>query len=174
MSSMTALRRKWAVQAPALLFTIGLMWLLPFLIHLIPSGNAIPLGARLLPIFYAPLLAVWLFHPAVALASSLLMPYLNHALTGMPTFEMALILSAELSVFSLVALALRQRWPRLPLTALVAVIAGKVVSALLLFVIPLVPLSPWAYLTSSTVNAMPGLLVLLALNLTLIRLCHER
>lgn len=174
MFTLSSLRNKPILQIPAALLTLGLMWLVPFLIHLIPFSGAIPLGARLLPIFYAPLLAAWLFNPIVGIASSLLMPFINHAFTGMPAFNVAVMLSVELGIFSLILIICKNRCPRLPLLAPFAVIVGKIVSALLLFIIPLAPLSPWAYFTSSVFNAIPGLLVLLAINLTLIRLPHER
>jgi hypothetical protein len=150
------------------------MWLVPFLIHFIPFSGIVPLGARLLPIFYAPLVAAWIFHPVVAIASSLLMPFINHSFTGMPTFNVAVMLSMELSVFSLVLMIYKNRYPHLPILAPFAVVAGKAVSALLLFFIPLVSLLPWAYFTSSVTNAIPGLLILLALNLMLARLPHEK
>ncbi|MDO9128438.1 MAG: hypothetical protein Q7U34_01085 [Anaerolineales bacterium] len=57
MFNFTVLRRRSNLQIPAALVTLGLMWLFPFLVHLIPSIGTVPLGARLLPIFYAPLLA---------------------------------------------------------------------------------------------------------------------
>ena len=107
MFTLTVLRRKPILQIPAALVTLGFMWLFPFLVHLIPVSGTVPIGARLLPIFYAPLLAAWLFHPIVGLASSLLMPFINHAFTGMPTFNVAVMTSIELSVFSIVLLALK-------------------------------------------------------------------
>lgn len=176
MKTLAVLRQNRILQIPAALLTLGLMWLLPFLVHLIPIGGAVPVGARLLPIFYAPLLAVWFFQPGVALFASLLMPFINHALTGMPTFNVAIILSVELTVFSLTLIALKQRWPRLPVAApLLAVLIGKLVSMLLLFIVPLVPASPWYFFSQALVNALPGLLILLALNLALTRLLpHER
>jgi hypothetical protein len=59
------------------------------------------------------------------------------------------------------------------LLAPLAVIIGKIVSALLLSIFPIVPLSPWGYFNSSVISAVPGLLILLVLNLALIRLPHE-
>ncbi len=174
MFTLSTFRERPILQIPATLITLGLMWLVPFLIHLIPFSGTIPLGTRLLPIFYAPLLAAWLFNPIVGIASSLLMPFINYAFAGMPTFNVAVMLSVELGIFSLILRASKNRFPRQPLLAPFAVIVGKTVSALLLFIIPLVPLSPWAYFTSSVVNTAPGLLVLLAINLTLIHLPYER
>lgn len=174
MSTLTALRHKLILQIPAALVTFGLMWLFPLVVHLIPVSGPVPLGAQLLPIFYALLLADWLFNPIVGIASGLLMPFINNAFIGMPTLEVAVMMSIELSVFSIILLAFKKSWSRLPVLAPLAVIAGKTVSALLLFIFPLIQISPWAYLTSSLINAIPGLLILTALNLALIRLPHER
>ena len=170
MLDISALRYKPILQIPAVIITLGLMWLVPFLLHLIPFTGIIPLGARLLPIFYAPLLAAWFFHPTVGIFSSLLMPFINHAFTGMPTFNVAVMVSVELCVFSLVLMIYKNRYPRLPLVAFFAVISGKIVSSLLLFFIALVPLSPQEYFISSIVNAIPGLLVIVVINLVLKRL----
>ncbi|MCG2783848.1 MAG: hypothetical protein L6461_01960 [Anaerolineae bacterium] len=166
------LRQNAIVQVPAALITFGLMWLLPLLVHIVPLTGPVPVGARLLPIFYAPLLAAWIFHPAVGLFASLLMPFINHAFTGMPTLPMTVLLSLELIVFSFGLLLNKKYWPRLPLAPL-AFVAGKVISAILLVFVAVVPVSPWAYLVSSVQNALPGLLILLVLHLALVRLPRE-
>lgn len=172
MFNISSLRQSAILQIPAILVTLGLMWLLPLLVHVIPLAGPVPVGARLLPIFYAPLLAAWIFHPAAGLLASLLMPFINHAFTGMPTLPMTVLLSLELAVFSLGLLLNRKYWPRLPLAAL-SFIAGKVISAILLVFVAIVPASPWAYLVSSVQNALPGLLILLVLHLALLRLPRE-
>lgn len=172
MLPVASLREKTILQVPAAFLTLFLMWLLPLLVHLVPLAGPVPVGARLLPIFYAPLLAVWLFHPAVGLLASLLMPFINHAFTGMPTLPMTILLSLELVVFSFGLLLNRKYWPRLPLAPL-AFIAGKVISAILLVFVAIVPASPWAYLLSSLQNGLPGLLILLVLHLALLRLPRE-
>src|SRR5688572_26633576 len=164
----SALRQNLMLQIPATLVTLGLMWLVPLLVHMIPPGEGTPLGVRLLPIFYAPLLAVFLFHPAVALLSALAMPFINYQLTGMPPFNIAVLLTVELVVFSLAVLFARQRWPKLAL-APAAVLLGKLASALLLIVMPLLPAHPWDFFVQSTIDSLPGILVLLALHLVLIR-----
>jgi hypothetical protein len=172
MFRISSLRQNAIVQVPAALITFGLMWLLPLLVHIVPLDGPVPIGARLLPIFYAPLLAAWIFHPAVGLLASLLMPFINHAFTGMPTLPMTVLLSLELVVFSLGLLLNKKYWPRLPLAPL-AFIIGKVFSAILLVFVTVVPASPWAYLVSSVQNALPGLLVLLVLHLALLRFRRE-
>jgi hypothetical protein len=164
-----ALRQNLMLQIPATLVTLGLMWLVPLLVHMIPPfGDGTPLGVRLLPIFYAPLLAVFLFHPTVAIVSSLVMPFINYQLTGMPPFNIAVLLTVELVVFTIAMLLARQRWPNLAL-APAAVLLGKVSSALLLIVLPLLPAHPWDFFVQTSIESLPGILVLLALHLALIR-----
>ncbi len=172
MLRVASLREKVILQVPAAFLTLFLMWALPLLVHIIPLTGPAPVGARLLPIFYAPLLAAWIFHPAVGLLASLLMPFINHAFTGMPTLPMTALLSLELVVFSFGLLLNRKYWPKLPLAPLVFV-AAKVISAILLVFVAIVPASPWAYLVSSLQNALPGLLILLVLHWALLRLPCE-
>lgn len=174
MFTVTALRHKPILQIPAAVITLGLMWFIPFLVHLIPVNSAVPLGAQLLPIFYAPLLAAWLFNPFVGLACSLLMPFINYAVTGMPEFNMAILLGLELSVFSLMLLVFKRNGTRNALVAPFSLIVGKIISALFLLIVPLMPISPWAYFSSSVINAIPGLIVLFVINLMLLRLPDER
>lgn len=174
MQTILALRQKPLVQIPALLLTLGLMWLLPFLVHLLPLTGPVPMGARLLPIFYAPLLAAWLFHPAVGLIASLLMPFINHAFTGMPTLQMSILLGLELVIFSLVLQGFRRRSYRFALAAPLGFLAAKTASALVLWFLPILPVSPLNYLGASIINAWPGLLVFLALNLVIVQLPHEQ
>lgn len=167
-----SLREKVILQIPAAFLTLFLMWLLPLLVHSLSPTSPIPMGARLLPIFYAPLLAAWVFHPAIGLLASLLMPFINHAFTGMPTLPMTVLLSLELVVFSIGLWLNRKYWPNLPLAPL-AFIIGKAASAILLAFVTIMPASPWAYLVSSLQNGLPGLLILLVLHLALRPLLRE-
>ena len=167
MSVITALRKNIVLQIPATLLTLVLMWGLPILFHASPGPEGLPIGARLLPIYYAPLLAAALFNPIVPLASSLVMPFINHSLTGMPTLNIAVLLSVELTVFSLVLIFTRSRGMKQPAIAPLAVLIGKAVSACLLFVIPLVPSSPVEYFSSSVITALPGILIILVIQIAL-------
>ena len=173
MLTITALRQNRVLQIPALGLTLFMMWLLPVLVHLIPFNSPIPEGARFLPIFYAPVVAVWFFHPGVALLAGLLMPFINYGLTGMPPLNIAILLCIELVAFSLILTLGKARWPRLPVAAPLAGILCKVASALTLIVFPLVPASPWTFFTESVSVAWPGLLILLAINLILLRVSPD-
>ena len=173
MLTASALRQNRVLQIPALGLTLFMMWLLPVLVHLLPLNGPIPEGVRFLPIFYAPVVAVWFFHPVVALLAGLLMPFINYALTGMPPLNIAILMCIELAAFSLILTVSKTRWPRLPVAAPLAGILCKVASALTLIVIPLVPDSPWTFFTQSVIVAWPGLLVLLVINLVLLRVSPD-
>lgn len=156
----------------ATLVTILAAMIIPLLVHLIPPVNNVPMGARLLPIFYAPLLAVFLFKPGVAVAASLVTPFLNYLLTSSPTLPMTGIVTLELVVFSAVAMVAhdRLRWT----TAIVALLIGKLASMLLLFVLPVVPVPPAQFFINGLVIALPGIVILLLLNVAVLRFAREQ
>jgi hypothetical protein len=174
----TVLQRSQNQTIPLTLATIAAAVVLPFLVHLVPASGGVPLGARLLPIFYAPLLAVIFFRPQVALIAALLAPVLNHLLIGMPTAEMTVILTLELAVFTGVVYALNRRWPAFWLAAPLALLLAKVASLLLVTLVPaLIVPPPLVYFENSLVNGLPGLAILLVLNLTAVyvaKYIHER
>jgi membrane-associated HD superfamily phosphohydrolase len=173
MLSQTTLRTNRFVQVPAMLITLALMWLFPFLVHLIPSSGAIPLGGYLLPIFFAPFLAAWLFDPLVSVLSSLLMPILNYTVTGMPIWNMTIILSLELTVFSLVVISLRSRKSIRSYVAPFAVLVAKLCSMTLVAVFPsLAALHSWDFFVQSTVAALPGIFLLALLNLAIAQISN--
>lgn len=156
--------KRWHI--PATVITIGLTLLLPMLVHAVGGQAA---GSMWLPLFYAPFLAVLLFHPAVSIFAGIVTPFLNNALTGMPPIGMAVILSVELVVFTLVSQLALRRWPNFWAAAPCAYLVAKLAAMLLLFVVPLIPASPWQFFTSSLLNAWPGILVLLVLNLAMVK-----
>ena len=154
---------------PATLVTILATVALPFLVHLLPPINGTPVGAVLLPLFIAPFVALYLFHPAAALVAALVTPSINRALTGQPTAEMAVLLTVELTVFTVAALLLKGSWPRSVINAPVAYLVAKVVAAIVLSVTALIPALPLGYLTGSVVNALPGMVILLLINYLVVR-----
>src|SRR3990172_7405742 len=82
MNAVLALKKNVYVQVPATIVTISLMIALPFLVHLAPPVGGIQMGAIMLPIFYAPLVAIFLFHPAVSIVAAMLAPTINLLVTG--------------------------------------------------------------------------------------------
>ena len=166
--SIQQLAKNRPVQIPATIITIILMVIFPFIIHLIGGPLA---GSRWLPIFYAPLVAAVLFHPLVAVAAGITAPILNHLLTGAPPLPMVAILSFELVIFGIAVYYLNRRWPAFWAAAPLAYLLAKAGSALLIAVLPfsIAPVSAWQFFSTSLVNAVPGLLVLLLINWLLLK-----
>ncbi len=81
---------------------------LPVLVHLLPAGASGPIGPRLLPIFFAPLIAVLMGRPGVALIVAALAPSTNHLLTGSPAPAMLATLTLQLLLFASVLTLLRK------------------------------------------------------------------
>ncbi|MDA1330559.1 MAG: hypothetical protein O3B43_05795 [Chloroflexi bacterium] len=155
-----------ALQIPAAIVTIAGMVLFPLATHVLPSIGGVPLGARLLPMFYAPLVAAYYFHPAVSVVAALVAPWLNHQLTGAPAEPMVVVLTIELVVFSLAVQALHRRFPRFWIAAPGAYLLAKGVSLIVLTVPPyaLVPATAWHNTATSLMMAWPGLVVLFSIN----------
>ncbi len=166
MLNLTAQRSNWKIQAPAALLTVAAAIALPVLVHLLPAAAGAPWGARLLPAFLAPLVAAYLFHPAVALVAAAVAPLLNHWLTGMPAQPMVAGLTLELVLFSGLVLAMRSRWPRFWAAAPLAYITAH---ALALALIPASPAPYLTVLTATLTTALPGILLLTAANWLLVR-----
>src|SRR5476651_459691 len=80
-----------------ILLSLSLMF--PFMIHLIPVPENAQLGPRLLPMFYAPLLATLFGRTQSALGVALLAPWLNWMLTSHPSPPSAIVMTVQLLVF---------------------------------------------------------------------------
>ncbi len=144
--------------------TVGLTFVIPFLFHLLPTSG-IPLGARLLPIFYVPLLAALFYPSVVALSACLIAPFLNHVLLGNPPLPMVVQLSPEFLVFVSVVLLLKQRWPQLPLIASFAYLVARTMIFFVGAPAAVFSSDAWRALMTSFQVALPGIYVLLLLNL---------
>jgi hypothetical protein len=108
-ATLLTLKKNILVQVPAAIITMTLMVILPLFVHLFPGIGNTPLGAFLLPIYFAPLAAVFLFHPLVSVFAGLVAPYLNYLLTGQPALPVAVGLSVELVLFTMALLYFNQR-----------------------------------------------------------------
>jgi hypothetical protein len=171
MNAVLALKKNVFVQVPATVVTISLMIALPFLVHLAPPVGGIQMGAIVLPIFYAALVAVFLFHPAVSIVAAMLAPYINYLIMGRPTLPVASALSVEVLAFSGVLLALHRKnvytvWA-IPAAYLLAKIASGAVS---FAVMPGYSLAQWS---GSIVTALPGLLILSLLYALMLRATRD-
>ena len=163
--------KKWAIPETALVLSITL--LIPFLVHLIPFSGSAPLGAHLIPFYFAPFVALFLFRWHVAFIAAIAAPIINYALTGMPEWSFVLLLSLELGLFvAWVALLKRNaiiKWISAPLAFLFA----KGISALLIGAFPLA-LTSLDYWITSISTALPGLTILLVINILVIKFYESR
>ncbi len=174
MFSITSLRENTRVQVPATILTLGLMWMLPALVHQIPFSQPTPLGAYLLPIFFVSLFAAWFFDPWVSVVASLLQPLLNHITIGMPTFNVAILLSLELVLFSLMVIKFREYKGLRSFVAPFAVVVAKLGSMILVAAVPsLAKTHFFVFFAHSVKVALPGIFLLWLFNLVLVRFIHE-
>jgi hypothetical protein len=121
-------RKQIIVQTFYTVLMIAGMVLLPIIVHLIPFSGNQPLGAYLLPMFIAPLVAAFYVSPVGLILAAFLAPMLNNALTGMPQAPGLYFVTAELILFSLLVFWIVQKEKTfLGFSALAFLIANLVV-----------------------------------------------
>jgi hypothetical protein len=160
-------KKNLLIQVSGAILTIGLMVGLPFIVHILPGIGNTPLGAILLPIYYAPLTAIFLFHPAVSVFAGLVVPYLNFLLTGQPIMAIAPALSVELVIFSIAIYEINKRNITKFWVTLTAFGLAKLGSGIISFFIGNFSITSWIF---GLVFALPGLLVLMLLHNRLTRI----
>ena len=109
MTTTTLHRKNVIVQSIYTTLTLAGMVLLPILVHLIPFSGAYPLGAYLLPMFIAPLVAAFYVSPVGLILAALLAPMINSLLTGMPQPPILYFVTGELIVFSILVFWIVQK-----------------------------------------------------------------
>ncbi len=151
-------------QLSEIVVLLGLSVTVPFLIHLFPIWGALPLGAYLLPMFYAPLLAALFCRIHVGVVVCLFGPWLNMQLTGQPESTFAILLTAQLLVFYVLLKGLtfrgrsQRQWYFGPLSFLAT--KGLIMVLLLIFPTFLTRISPFEFFLNSTIYAFPGLVII--------------
>jgi hypothetical protein len=141
---------------------VGLLaaYALPLLVHSLPNSSPVPLGAQLLPIFFASLVLIVRGAPLAALITAIAAPSINAQLTGMPAGPMLPLLSVELLVFSGLLIAAAQLSPKVvPYLGPFAYLLAALSARLLLNT----GAAPLLTLQNALNNAWPGLLLLLAI-----------
>lgn len=137
----------------------------PFMIHILPVPDDVRLGPRLLPMFYAPLLAALWGRARSAWLLALLAPWLNWVLTSHPTVPGAVVMTGELLGFVLALRFLLGRGARWFLAA-PAYFCGKAVAVLVTACFPALiggsAALDWA--AQTVVIGAPGILILVSIN----------
>lgn len=150
---------------------LAIAWMIPFVVHVLPWQGDIPLGAHLLPMFWAAFASVYLFGLRTGLLVGLFAPALNLLITGLPLSRWQMVLGFELIVFALAAWAMVRRFPRLWFLAPASYLVAKSCSILVqMTVAPFGDIgSPGAFGIESVRNGIPGLVALLVINFFLIK-----
>lgn len=149
--------------------------LLPFLIHMIPPHQGVPMGAILLPMFYIPFIAVVFFRLHVGLIAGALAPLLNFAITGNPQWQIVTILSFELIIFVILASLMLNSYPLKWVAAPLGYLVTKVISAGFLEFVPLLPRThPLDFLTQSVSNGIIGIFILGIINILVLSYLNKK
>jgi hypothetical protein len=157
------------VRSNALVLAVAL--LMPVILHMTPWGGGVPLGALLLPMFWAAFVAVFFYGFMAGALVAVLGPVLNTFLTHFPEFRMNAMMSFELGVFVVFTWAVlrsergRVFWLLAPLAYVVAKVCSCGVRAAGAENVSVVTES----FLRSVSNGVPGLVVLAVINFALVR-----
>ena len=145
---------------------LSLSVMFPFMIHLIPVPGNAQLGPRLLPMFYAPLLAALWGRTRSGVVVALLAPWLNWVLTSHPTPLSAIVMMVQLLVFVLTLRMLLTRLGAHWLLALPAFFCGLAAAALVTAVFPALigGQASLAWATQSVALGLPGIGILILIS----------
>lgn len=141
--------------------------ILPLVIHLLPNINGNLSGAVLLPIFWAPMIAAFVYKKHVAILAGIFAPLLNYLILGRPAPEMVITLAFEIVIFALLLSWIKN----LRLTKYMAAPVAYLIASLLVvtgmsFVNEQVSFSMWV---NTITVAIPGILLMGVANLLLLR-----
>jgi hypothetical protein len=147
---------------------LGATMILPMLVHLLPNINGQISGAVLLPIFFAPMIAAFLYKKHVAIFAGIFAPLLNFLIMGRPAPEMVITLGFEVVLFVLALSWLKNSRFILYLAAPLAYLISSllVVGGLSILGNLTNPISFWL---NSTVIAIPGIILLGLLNVVILK-----
>ncbi len=140
--------------------------LFPFMVHILPVPGDAQLGPRLLPMFYAPLLATLWGRLGTAAAVALLAPAANWALTGHPAAAGIVVMTVQLAGFVAALRGLVARTGAHCLLAVPAYAAGLAASAAVAALNPSLiggqPVLAWA--VHGAVTGLPGVAILVLIS----------
>ena len=167
-----AFRRPSVRDATLLLATASA---LPLLVHLLPSWDRGPLGAHLLPMFWATFVAAYFYGAATGAITGLVSPLVNLLFTTLPAWSMIALLGCELVVFALVSAWLVKRAPGSRVSAPLAFLVAVVVCAGLQAVAaPFGQTGATRLLVASLTTGLPGIALLTVFNFFLVKTYPKR
>ena len=138
----------------------------PFLIHILPVPETARLGPRLLPMFYAPLLAVLWGRAPSAFVVALMAPWLNWALTSHPAPLGAVTMTVELLGFVCALQALVARTGARGFLAVAGYLSAMAVAVVVVATFPVLinGQAALAWAAQSVATAIPGIVILVLIN----------
>jgi hypothetical protein len=171
MTLITSNRKNVVLQSFYTALTLAGMVLLPIIVHLIPFSGSYPLGAYLLPMFIAPLVAAFYVSPIGLVLAAILAPMINNALTGMPQAPILYFVTAELILFSMLAFWIVQKEKTfLGFSALAFLIAKLVVMVPKILILNgSFVLAAFGQNLAGLAVSIPGILLLVAVERLLLR-----
>lgn len=174
--SPSAIKGKLAVfQIKHTLLILGITVILPFAVHFLPVYGGFNWGARLLPMFYGPFIAVIFFRPHVGIIVALGAPLLNNLLTFRPDPGLVVSLTNELFIFTVFSYLIYRRWPNFLATAPLSYLLARITCFVLFLLIPVFSANqptPLFFL-GSLKNSLSGILILAAINTLALKLKNK-
>jgi hypothetical protein len=145
---------------------LALSVMFPFMIHILPVPGDARLGPRLLPMFYAPLLAVLWGRVGSALLLALVAPWLNWTLTAHPAPLGAVVMTVELLGFVLVFRFLMAKIGAQWFLAAPAFFSGKIAAVVVVTLFPVLigGRAPLGWAAQSVLVGVPGIAILVLIN----------
>jgi len=141
---------------------VGLTMFLPMAIHMIPSWDDSPIGGKLIPIFYAPLIAALTRRIHVSVIASVVSPWLNYLIFGQPSLFLAMAFSLQLIPFCWVVYLFSVRYDCRFLMGPLAYLVCKPIVLIVFLLFPRIApeANAISYLFISTWNSAPGVIIL--------------
>lgn len=159
------------LQIKETVFVLTAAVLIPLLIHLIPAINGQPAGAYLLPIFYAPLIAVLFFRFHTAIITAVFSPIINYLITNNPHFQIVQMMMLQLAVFVTI-LYFINKIDKIRLLS--AVVSYTLTMAALLIILSIVPSmlpgkDTFSFIIDSILTGIPGIIIIASINITAVK-----
>ena len=138
---------------------VAVAWLVPVLVHLIPWAGPRPLGVYVLPVFWTTFVALYFYGALPGLATGLVTPLANVALTGLPALASVTMMSLEIALFVAIAALLVTRRAGFWFAAPLAWVVAKAIAIAVQFFVPAFysAESPVHHLARSMENGIAGL-----------------
>jgi len=142
--------------------------ILPVLIHFLPNINGQLSGAVLLPIFWAPLFATFVYKKHVALFAGIFAPLLNYLILGRPAPEMVITLGFEVVLFVLLLGGLKNLKVTQYFAAPLAYLVASLITAFGLSLLGNIS-DPMTFWMNSTLIAIPGIILMGLINVAILK-----